>query len=406
MMNIKNKIMSDFMFYFSDMALVSLIGYIFYFLMGRLLIPEDYGAMMTLIGLYAVLTPILSLGFNEALARFGPRVSDNQLKNLLSYSLKKSFTFALIVALLFLGLSDTIANYVYGNPNLVFPLRVLGVMLVTGIFFIISRGYLQGKKDFKKMLLCDIVAQPLRLIIPFFLATIIGGVLGWAACFVVFALLVLIVAFGKGFKKEPLSKDFLRFGLSSSLSLAGYWFYVQFPVIFLSLVSLELSGYFAVAVVFAQMVLFFPLTIYGLIIPHLSGLYNENKIKKAKKLVGLSVLQTLCACLVLGILIYLFSDKIIPILYTPEYLVSVPYVILFSMLAIIFGINWVLLSAMYAKGNPLKRAKYIWLAHLISVALTIALFGYYEVYAILIAYFISQVFLLGLNLRFIYGNKR
>ena len=104
----RSKVISNFISYGIDMFYVSLIGMLFYVLVGKMMHPADYGILMTVIALYLVISPLTVIGFNEAVARFIPELltkNKNKLKPTLKYVLKTSLILTTVVSVIIYFLS-------------------------------------------------------------------------------------------------------------------------------------------------------------------------------------------------------------------------------------------------------------------------------------------------------------
>jgi O-antigen/teichoic acid export membrane protein len=274
----KEKIVSDFKYYLLDMVVISIIGYLFYIMMGRMLAPVDYGILMTVIGLYTIISPLTSLGFNEALTRFLPIHGEVRTRSYMMYALKKSIIITFVVSTVIFIFSSSIARYFYVNPTMTVPLMVLSLMVLTGSLSIVLKGVLQGTKNFSALLIADVISQSLRLVLPIILISygvgLLSGLFGWLAAFIVFDIATIIYLFRNfTYKTVKPSDDFIKYGMSSAVYAMVLWLLIQNSLLILGFFDIAEAGLFSVALVFGQIILALPLILIGILLPHLSEMF-------------------------------------------------------------------------------------------------------------------------------------
>ena len=81
----RKKILTDTFYFFLDNSFISIIGYLFFIIIGRMILPEEYGILMTVLALFNILLPLTTLGFNEAIVKFIPSFMDKKRNKIGSY---------------------------------------------------------------------------------------------------------------------------------------------------------------------------------------------------------------------------------------------------------------------------------------------------------------------------------
>lgn len=66
------KMVSSLFYFFLDFTTITIFGYLFWIIMGKFLLPEQYGLLATIIALFTVFVNISTLGMQEALPKFIP----------------------------------------------------------------------------------------------------------------------------------------------------------------------------------------------------------------------------------------------------------------------------------------------------------------------------------------------
>jgi len=393
----KKKIVSDFMYFFADMGIVAMVGYLFYIIMGRMLGPADYGILMTVIGLYMVISPITSLGFNEALARFVPSLKDKTRAYFIG-TLKLTLIISLVVSSLIFLFSDKIALSIYSNINISYPLKIFSLLLITGSLTLVYKGLVQGMRDFKFMLKMDIFSQAVRLIAPAALVYygfgVVGGLLGWAISFLVLIIIGSLYFRKLKPKKAKMSREFTKFGISSALYATGLWLVIQIPLLYLGLYNIEQAGMFGVALVFGQIFFSFPLIITGVILPHLSEMFAKKKLSKAKRLMHIVLKDSFVLMFPAAITAIFFSRQMIYHIYNQSYLAANEFFLPVILGFLFLGLNTILSVALYSYGKYSDRTLYIWIHVVLKTIMTVVGFIYYGSIGVAYAFLISEIIML------------
>jgi len=395
----KEKIVSDFKYYLLDMGIVSVIGYLFYIMMGRMLAPVDYGILMTVIGLYTIISPLTSLGFNEALTRFLPIHGEVRTRSYMTYALKKSIMITLVVSATIFIFASSIARYFYVNPEMTVPLMVLSLMVLTGSISIVLKGVLQGTKNFSALLISDIISQSLRLVLPIILISygvgLLSGLFGWLATFIVFDIAIIIYLF-KNFTYKTIKpgNDFIKYSLSSAVYAMVLWLLIQNSLLILGFFDIAEAGLFSVSLVFGQIILSLPLILIGILLPYLSEMLSTRDIDSARRFVELMLKDTFIILFPAVVFITFFSKQIIFHLYSPKYILAAKFFLPILSAFMLLGLSMILMTALYSYGKYLSRIKYIVFSVIFSIVLSLVMHGMYGSIGIAYGFLIAQALLL------------
>ena len=150
---------------FSERFGVSFIQFILQIILARLLSPSDYGMLSIMIIFTNLANVFIQNGFNTALIQ-KKDTSDNDYSSVFWLT----FVFSLLIyAFLFLS-APIIANF-YSMPNIIFPFRVLALMIIPGALNSIQIAIVSKKMDFKKIFTSN------------FLSIIVSGIIGVSLAF-------------------------------------------------------------------------------------------------------------------------------------------------------------------------------------------------------------------------------
>ncbi|MBU3897285.1 MAG: oligosaccharide flippase family protein [Nanoarchaeota archaeon] len=395
----REKIVSDFKYYFLDMGIVSVIGYLFYIMMGRFLAPIDYGILMTVIGLYTIVSPFTSLGFNETLSRFLPIHGEARTRSYMTYALKKSFIISLAVSAVIFIFSSSIAKYIYANDAMTIPLMVLSLLILAGSISIVLKGVLQGTKNFSALLVSDVISQSLRLILPFILISygvgVLAGLFGWFATFIVFDITIMIYLIRHfTYKTVKPEKEFINYGLSSAVYAMVLWLLIQNSLLILGFFDIAEAGLFGVALVFGQIILSLPLILIGILLPYLSEMFSRRDISSARRFVELMLKNAFIILFPAVVFITFFSKQIIFHLYSPKYILASKFFFPVLMAFMFLGLSMILMTSLYSYGRHLSRIKYIIISLILSTILSFILYGIYESVGIAYGFLLVQLIML------------
>ncbi|MFQ6020439.1 MAG: oligosaccharide flippase family protein [Candidatus Aenigmatarchaeota archaeon] len=412
-MKLQRKIISNVFYYFLDIVTLSIFGYIFWILMGKMLVPEQYGILLTVVSLFYVFVSITTLGFHEALPKFiSELVKKNklsQIRSMITYSIKFVTITSLLLSVAIFFLSENTSLILYGSEKMIIPLQFLSILLFSGVLAYISKSILQGFQNFKKLFLADLTGNILKIIIAFVLVFIglgvIGGIISlvvWFISVVIVSIIVIIKIFKSKLKKINFDKKkFFKFSLLSVVSLSSLLLIQQGGIIILGFLStLESVAFLGVAFLVGQIVILIPIVIMGSLFPTFSSFWVKEK-NKFTKLLSISIKVIVLTVLPLVILFTMLSDWIVKILYTTEYLPASFLFPGFLFGSFLLGINLLILIALYSANKPNLRALTLFIGMIINISLCFILIPTFGAQGAVFAFLTSQIFTLVFSLLFI-----
>ena len=148
----KDQFYKDSLMLFSAMMFLNIAGYLFHFIIGRKLGPEDYGIFGVVLSIDTILiAPIFAIQtiISNFITKLKVDESYGKISYLLRSAYKKLIIIGLVLLVIFLSFSKSIANFL--NIPTVVPVMIVGVAVVFSLLLPINRGALQGIQDFKNL---------------------------------------------------------------------------------------------------------------------------------------------------------------------------------------------------------------------------------------------------------------
>lgn len=200
----KNSFLKQNLIFFIGSVVVGLLNYAYYPLIGRILAPDSFGEVQTLISIFLQLTIFLNV-LSMVIVTIVVNYQDEKVKIRTVVELEK---FALILGLLFLLVIAVFAP----KLQLLFKFEsmlsfiVLALALVFSVPFNFRTAYLRGKKSFIHVSIANILNAFLKLILSLFFI-----ILGWKTLGAVFGIalaqLMALAYAGVYVKKHGLNID-------------------------------------------------------------------------------------------------------------------------------------------------------------------------------------------------------
>ena len=364
----------DTFFLFFATMIMNLGSFLYHFIMGRFLGPEQYsilGVILSFVYIFFVGSYVLQTSISKFVAEFRVKNQLENIKSLYTKALKKVIIFGIILFILFSTASFFLSNLLNIPLSLILLFGLsIPFMLLLGV----TRGLLQGVQNFKLLGYNFILETFSKFVLGFVLVflgfNIFGAVFGIIAGYIIpFLFLVYIL-------KKYFSKSVNNF---SSKVVYNYSIPVFFVLIFLTLFySLDVlfvkyyfdslnAGYYVAVALLGRIVFFASSSIVFVLFPkvveqHTMGKSDFRLLKKA-----LLLITILCVFL---FLIYFFLPKLIVlILFGEKYFGIIPYIPVFAIIMALFSYVYVL--SFY--NLSINRIKFIYALAVLFI-LEIALF--------------------------------
>lgn len=310
--DIRSPLYQNAIFLMGNTALVSGAGFLFWFLLARLMTDRQVGEAIVIVGVVSFLAAFSNLGFSVGLVRFLPKTRRDRGR-----MVNSCLTIATVVALLgALGLLLGVDFWFpdggdVRNLGLLVPVFLLLAFLQVQAPIVDNTFVANRRAGF--VLLRSGLFQGARLVLPLLLVTVLG-VVGVLASLAFAHLLALSVAFAfilprllPGFRPapavdRPILNDILHYSLGNHV--AEIFHVLPYPVILVLIPrltgSVAAAGYFGIPWLIAS--LLFAVPLMASVSLFAEGSHAENSLRRDLK----RTLRFIVPLLILGILFVWF----------------------------------------------------------------------------------------------------
>lgn len=320
-------------------------------ILARLLDPSDYGSLAIMTIFITISNVLIQNGFNTALIQR----KDVQNKDYASI-LWVSLLIAFIVYAIIFFLSPFIAK-VYDSPGLLWPLRVIALVLFPGAYNSVQLAKVSREMDFRKILYSNltgtIIAGGVAIIIAYsggglwalVVQTVLHSIMG---CAVMTITVNLKITFGIEWKRI---RSFLSFGWKLVVSGILNTLSEQLNSLVIGIkYSASALGYYTRGMQFPQYgVSILEGTMSSVLLPALSKVQN-NKIE-AKRIMRNTMLLSSYLVFPLMAGLAAVSKNLVIILLTDKWLACVPYMQVFCFIFALYPVHVCNLQALNAMGR-------------------------------------------------------
>jgi len=298
----------------------NVINFIFQFSMARLLTIAEFGVLATLssiIFIFAVFSHSIQLIVTKYTSSLKQK---SQIKNIFKRTLRKSMKFSVLVFILYLILIIPFSILL----KISYPLMALTGVMIFGVFLVpISRGILQGRKQFTSLGTNMIVEGGVKLILAISLVLIGWQVYGAIISIVIGAFAAFFLSLFsfkdilKSKEKKVKTPEIYQYSRPIFFTLLTIMLFYSLDVIIAKAVFEEsIAGMYAISSTLAKIIFIGTMPISNAMFP-ISAMNNKNK-KTSKSIIS-NAFGILGVLVVLSlIVIYLFSDPIVSIFSVPE----------------------------------------------------------------------------------------
>ncbi len=347
---------------FSAMMFLNIAGYLFHFIIGRKLGPEDYGVFGVVLSIDTILiAPIFAIQtiISNFITKLKVNKSYGKISYLLKISYKKLTILGLIFLVIFLSLIKSIANFL--NIPTVVPLMIVGVTVVFSLLLPINRGALQGLQDFKNLSLNLIYEGLTKFIIGVglvFLGFKYNGAITGITLSLVIPFFLIFPAIKKILKKPKVKfdpKPIYKYTLPvfTAIFILGS-FYTLDIILVKHFFDPIIAGYYIALAIFGKIIFFGSIAITQVMFPKVTE-YHKLKTS-SRKLLYKSLSIVFLFSLAVTLFYFIFPKFTVVTLYGKEFLPIAP-------LLGFFGIFMSIVSMLYVfvfYNLAIDRFRFVW----------------------------------------------
>lgn len=374
-----SKLLRDNLVLFVGSFVAGGLGFLYHFYMARILGPEQYGVLGTILSAFYMVNIAFTNTIQAAISRFAVsfwvKKSYSHIKALLVQSTKRMFLYSLLMYAAYFALVPFLSTFLAIDRGILY---FSGLLIFFALLVPIGRGILQGCQFFPALsfnLLVEGIVKLSSGVLFVFLGYRVFGAIG--AILLAYTLVILFFFF-------PL-RIFFRYP-SHSFNTKEVYAY-SFPVFFM---LLSLTAFFSIDVVLvkhffdpAQAGYYSALSLLGKVIFFGSVSITQVMFAKTSEFIDeksdhwrlfLKSLLIMLACLGVALVVYFaFPRLLILILFGDKFLTVVPYVGWFGLFIVVYSLVY-FTSFYYA---ALKKRFFVFLLLLFNVLQALLLWLYH-----------------------------
>lgn len=413
-MSISKKLISNTIYLFLDWFVLTSMGFLYWFIAGKTLLPEESGIIATSTNLAMVLSGISLLGLNLSVMKLLPEyLSKKQNKKiafLSRFSLKIIFLSNLIITLILVLSSEFLASLLKVPVQVVW----LSASILPALSFSTHFGsIIYGFQEMKKFFTSNFSGQLTKVVISALLIFLGFGHFGLLIGFLIGFSLVALIRFRLSYPyfsrsaKEAINKRKIMFDYAfpAFASFLAWTLFLNGQYVLLTVLkNPEITGIFTIAMVLTSIIATFPSILNQALFPIISYLStNKDSKKRQSYLIQLVFRYGLFLALPIAAFLVIFSKPIILIFSMPEYLGASKLFPILVTGSLICGLGSIFLSSLYAIGKTKINRNIVILTTLAFLLLAIPLASVLAGFGMALAYTLSVTLLAILS--FLYTRK-
>jgi len=377
-------------------VLAAFLGYVVRLILARNLTIEDFGLFYSVFAFLGMFGVFKSIGFDRALTKFIPEFMHkkkyDQIKSSIIYVSAIQLLTNTIVIIGIYSLSGYLSQSFFRSPQADIVLKLMAIAFFFDSFVLVLQFAFQGFKKMTYFASIDVVRMLLIIAIILAGITMNYGILTPVAAYVITPIIIISV-FGFIF----LRRIFPRF-LKSKFTYEGklirkisrYSIFVMASgvgIVILGYTDTMLLTYFSglasvalynVALPTAKVLMYFPRSIAGILLPLTSELWVKKENALIKEGIESLYKYTMIVILPLALVMLSFSDLLIKVLYGKDYVLASSALEILS-IGMIFAVLYVInISFFSGIGKPEINSIIVYSAALLNLTadfIMIPLFG-------------------------------
>jgi len=346
-----SKLVSGSLVVFLGSMIGSFGNYLYHLLMGRMLEPEGYGILSSLISLtYLLGVPVATL--NLAVVK-NVSVLKSDKKAISSFYFWITKKVALIVSLIFLPillLSPLIASTLKVNSSLLVTVVLLSGLV--GVFSSLNLGVLRGVLKFTQTTILGVCTVIAKLVLAVLLVYFGLGVLGAVSPFLISGFLGLVVSsimilrfLGRvnNHGRFEEGQGLIRYLLPIFLfNLAHTSLYSADVILARRFLASQQAGFYAALSTLGKVIFFAASPIIMVMFPLVSEKHSNGG--NYKKIFKLSFLSVFLMAVFIGGIYLLFPQLMVQLLFGSKYFPVIPHLKIFVFIFLFFSLSFLMVN--------------------------------------------------------------
>ncbi len=397
-----SKVMSNSFYFFIDWIVMTLGGYVFWVVIGRLTTPSDVGLFSTIMNLAIMIVGFTSLGMSSVLPKLLPEYQvkgmDQKVTGTVRWSLKTTTAINMIVAFLLLIASPAIASTGYLSET---GILLVAVFIVATNTFYLLGSCLYGLQDIKRIAITDTLFTFMKLaVIPILVFAgygYLGLVYGTIAAMLAAAFFRFIhLPKGKGAAD---TKEIWFYAVPAMISMFGIVFTNQGSVVALSFFKpMAEVGIFTMAFLFASILKMVPQVMSMAIFPIASQQWAGRERAGLKKLVTQTTRYSLLLTLPIICTFAIFPRDILVHLLNEGYSGASAILPLLSVGCLLVGISSIFTNVLYSIGEVNRNRNVILIGGFSNIILSLLAIPVFGMLGASAAFLVSGIAMVALSM--------
>ncbi len=303
----------------------NVFNYLFYFLLGRILSPDDYGTFNALNSLVVFLVaPMIVVQL--VVARFSTLLGDQALA---AFARKFSkWLFFIVLAVIIVGILSTPAIGSFLNVTKQFPLVVMVMILGVTILLSIPLGLLQGLRRFKPYGILNLCLSSIRFFLAVLLVWYFGFGINGAVSSVFFCVCITliigyyylkdVIILPGGRVPEELPGNIFKYAIPTLLSTATIMGFLNLDIVLVRhYCDPAESGMYSAAAVIGHIAYLLPSVIVTVMFPEVA--HSQNKGESSRKVFMVSFVMTALLSGAVTFVCTVFPEIVMSLTYGEKY---------------------------------------------------------------------------------------
>jgi O-antigen/teichoic acid export membrane protein len=322
----------------------NVLNYAFNLVMGRLMQPAEYGAVVTLVTLTMLVTvpaTAVTLLLAKRTAALDAQGQSESIRDLFHLTARASWLVGALSALLLVAVSPWLAKFFHTST---LPLIIFGLVVPASLLSAAGNGTLQGLQKFIPLSISGIIMATAKLVLSVLLVLLGFSVSGVVAALIIGSIIAYSYArfkLGPAIRKTATATtaDIKLTQLFRSLPEAfGLIFFAAILIALFTNIDVVLikhflpasdAGHYSALAILGRMITYGAIAIVTVLLPMASASHAKGDGSSAK-LLGRALLIVAGTSAIAAVLFFIAPELIIKILFGSTYLLVAPYLGLFG----------------------------------------------------------------------------
>jgi len=409
-MELGKKLVSNTIYLFLNWFTLALFSFIFWFVLGKILNPSEYGIVVTSTNFVLLIFSFSTLGITSALTKLVPEVAKRKgiksVYSLVKTSMKPAIIFLFLLSLILFIFSYSLSVYLK-IPNNVMLISIFSILAIS--MFNFFGTVLYGLQNMRRYFLTNFFQIFFQLVASIILILLgfryFGPLVAFFLGYFLTCLLRVDLNYFKGSKSQFSYAKIFYYALPALIaSITGYLMISGQYIILTILKNTEVTGIFAVASILSSVIGVLGNVLNSAAFPVVSELSINHKTKsKQSYLIGLVIRYNLFLTIPLSILLILFSRYAVLLFSSSQYLSATTYFPILIPATVLSSVGGIFYSNIYAIGKPKLIRNIMTITASLFLLFSIFLTIYFSALGLSFAQLIASFLIFSLS--FIYIRK-